>query len=91
MAAKKAAKAPKAPEPAVMAAGASAENAEEGKGMPPAEPTAEASAAEAEDEAEGFRNDKGQFTGNAPTDGERIDAIVKVLKANGLSVPRELE
>lgn len=83
------------PEPAVMAAGASPENAEEGKGMPPADPPKagdkvvdESAGAKAD---EGFRNESGQFTGNPPTDAERLDAICDLLEKNGMSLPKVLQ
>jgi hypothetical protein len=105
-AARRAKAAAQTPEPAVMAAGASLENKVEGKGSPPAEsPTkAEApeAAAEAEaresgsgegasaTEAEGFRDEKGHFTGNPPTDAERLDALCDLAERNGWSLPKIL-
>lgn len=85
MVAKKAAAKPaaKAPEPAVMAAGASKENAKEGKGMPPAD-------APAASEDEGSRNASGQFTGNPPSVEEKVDAIIEAMAANGWSLDHTL-
>ena len=78
----------KSGKPAVMAQGASERNAEEGRGTSPADPP------KAEDKPapdEGFRDDRGKFTGNPATLEEKVDAIVKVLRANGMSLPMELE
>jgi hypothetical protein len=78
------------PEPAVMAAGASPENAEQGKGMPPADPPKPEDKV-TDESAEGFRNESGQFTGNPPTDAERLDAICDLLEKNGMSLPKVLQ
>lgn len=101
---------PEAPEPAVMAAGASLENAAEGKGSSPpdAESETAAKAAEGSDKSgvesdagkaaaerggnagEGSRDEQGRFTGNPPSDSERIDAICDLLERNGMSLPKVL-
>lgn len=67
----------KAPEPAVMAAGASEENAREGKG---AEPEAKDAKAES-----GESKAKKQLSAD-----DRIDAIIEVLAANGMTLPKKL-
>jgi hypothetical protein len=82
-------------EPAVMAAGASPENAEEGKGGPAkdlaqADPKALKPEAPKAD-AEGYRDDKGHFTGNPPTTEERVDAICDLLESNGWTLPKILQ
>lgn len=90
----------KTPEPAVMAAGAAADNAAEERGSPPADsadaiPEAKSGkAAEAgtnNSDEEGFRDEQGRFTGNPATLDEKVEAIIKVLRANGMSLPKECE
>lgn len=78
------------PEPAVMAAGASPENAEEGRGSPPADPPKPEDKVSDDSQAEGFRNDAGQFTGNPPTLEEKVDAIIDTLQRNGMSLGKVL-
>lgn len=76
------------PQPAVMAAGASLENAEEGRGSPPADkPDPQDKAV---DTGEGSRNESGQFTGNPPSLEEKVDAIVDLLEKNGMSLGHTL-
>jgi hypothetical protein len=86
------------PEPAVMAAGASEENVEKAdagaKASEPGAPQKNDAGAQAkalgDAEQEGFRDDAGRFTGNPPTDTERLDAICDLLTANGWSLPKVL-
>jgi hypothetical protein len=81
------------PEPAVMAAGASEENVAKTADAPkPGAPQKNDAGAQAQaaGEQEGFRDDAGRFTGNPPTDTERLDAICDLLTANGWSLPKVL-
>ena len=57
----------------------------------PAQPAAKKAPEPAGDDSEGFRNDAGQFTGNPATLEEKVDALVKMAKANGWSLPKELQ
>src|SRR5688572_4107674 len=65
---------------AEMGAGASEQNVEN---------VAEATTSAAGEE--GFRDEAGRFTGNPPTDAERLDAICDLLEANGMSLPKVLK
>jgi hypothetical protein len=71
--------------PAEMGAGASEDNANDSQAN-----DAGVAAQEAKAEEEGFRDEQGRFTGNPPTDTERLDAICDILKANGWSLPKVL-
>lgn len=75
------------PVPAVMAGGAVADNAAEERGSPPAD-FADALPDVHGDPEEG----KAKSAKKAPklSDSERIDAIVELLEANGMSLPKKL-
>lgn len=89
---------PKAAEPPVMGAGADEQNAAQGRGDPPANPAdatpeakGEGSTANSTASAdEGSRDDKGHFTGNPPSLEEKVDALIDLLEANGMSLGHTL-